>query len=331
LRSSVDVNNIAIGLIQTSVNVNNIQIGLIGTSVNVNNIQIGILGSSVAWINQIVSSTMAQVEFLTSSVNVNNINIGLLQTSVTLNNIQIGILESSITTIGVSTHQWTRDSANTNIYNNNTGNVGIGISAPKEKLNVLGNAAFTGVVRSSGNAYNNYNYFASSVCIGTGVTPPTGLLCVSTGVGTTSIYVAQGGNVGIGTTNPTFALEVTGGVKISSTIVQDPWIEVGPQGGSEPAFKNSWTNRVGYPVAAFYRDKEGVVHLKGCINLGTLGQVAFTFPVGYRFPYSDMRVPCDGGAQLGIIQIESNGDLTPVVGGSVYIYLDGISFRASGY
>ena len=91
------------------------------------------------------------------------------------------------------------------------GNVGIGFTNPLEKLDVLGNMALTGVFRSSGTAYNNYNYFASSVCIGTGVTQPTGLLHVSTGVGTTSLFVNNTGNVGIGTASPAGKLHVYNG------------------------------------------------------------------------------------------------------------------------
>jgi Phage Tail Collar Domain len=57
----------------------------------------------------------------------------------------------SIATIASSTPWIT--SAN-NIYNNNVGNVGIGITAPTEKLQVVGNVKATGLLLDGGNTYD---------------------------------------------------------------------------------------------------------------------------------------------------------------------------------
>ena len=51
----------------------------------------------------------------------------------------------------------------------------------------------------------------------------------------------------------------------------------------EPAFGAGWKNAgSGLQVAGFYRDQEGVVHLRGGVALGGSTTTIFTFPVGYR-------------------------------------------------
>ena len=196
LTSSVNVNNIAIGLIQTSVNVNNIQIGILGTSVTaVNNYQVvtatnsieldfqkstttilnkwvvdnstnmisfNIVTSSVAILNnyQLVTATNSiELDFQKSTTTVlnnfvlvtssNSAQINKLTDFMVVNDttvVQVETNRQSITTIGVSTHQWTRDSANTNIWNRNTGKVGIGTTAPTAKLDVSGLIVSTSLI-----------------------------------------------------------------------------------------------------------------------------------------------------------------------------------------
>ena len=51
----------------------------------------------------------------------------------------------------------------------------------------------------------------------------------------------------------------------------------------EPAFGAGWKNAgSGLQVAGFYRDQEGVVHLRGGVALGGSTTTIFTLPVGYR-------------------------------------------------
>lgn len=50
----------------------------------------------------------------------------------------------------------------------------------------------------------------------------------------------------------------------------------------EPAFGASWMNAgSGFQAAGFYRDAEGVVHLRGSLALGKVMTI-FTLPIGYR-------------------------------------------------
>jgi hypothetical protein len=61
----------------------------------------------------------------------------------------------------------------------------------------------------------------------------------------------------------------------------EAWHEVGKPG--EPAFQHGWGN--GDPLqetAAFYKDREGVVHLKGVVVGGAFDTMMFHLPVGYR-------------------------------------------------
>ena len=59
--------------------------------------------------------------------------------------------------------------------------------------------------------------------------------------------------------------------------------EVGSPG--EPAFQNSWHNNAHpFQTAAFYKDHEGVVHLRGAVSGGSAGTVIFQLPPGYRPP-----------------------------------------------
>lgn len=63
------------------------------------------------------------------------------------------LIQGSTTPIAalvISTSQWTRSADNTNIWNNNTSNVGIGTTAPTAKLNVIGNIKTLGEINSTG-------------------------------------------------------------------------------------------------------------------------------------------------------------------------------------
>ena len=114
--------------------------------------------------------------------------------------------------------------------------------------------------------------------------------------------------------------------------VIEEWREIGTTGN--PAFQNSWANVGGAtPPAGFYIDPYQVVHLRGNIDTGTSGTVAFTLPTGYRPEYNTFRIayndnggPGPGGAAVSI-QIQADGDVIPTFGAGTDAWLDGISFR----
>ena len=126
----------------------------------------------------------------------------------------------------------------------------------------------------------------------------------------------------------------------------EPWHEVGAAG--EPAFQNGYSNSGGgFETAAFYKDHEGVVHLKG--NVTGVSATIFQLPAGNR-PASgkqlDFAVVCNCtltdsnadtvNALTGRLRIF--GDVgTPALNGAVSmtgtssaVSLEGITFRAAG-
>ena len=131
-------------------------------------------------------------------------------------------------------------------------------------------------------------------------------------------------------------LSIVPSAQTSNSIVPpEGWHEVGAPG--EVGFQNGWANVPG-PVetAAFYKDHEGVVHLKGVVTGGT-GPI-FQLPSGYR-PANGrlifMPVFCGGGgcpANVGIAEIVGSG-IAPESDGGVAasgesVSLNGIDFRA---
>jgi hypothetical protein len=113
----------------------------------------------------------------------------------------------------------------------------------------------------------------------------------------------------------------------------------------EPGFQHSWQDRNGFPAdepLGFYRDREGVVHLRGLIANGGPNEAIFQLPPGYR-PASGKNLhfaaACEcQTAQTTIISIEGSG-FGANADGEVYMQngtlpsgntlsLDGITFRA---
>jgi hypothetical protein len=125
----------------------------------------------------------------------------------------------------------------------------------------------------------------------------------------------------------------------------EAWHILGAPG--EPAFENSWANipaegPLSFDSAAFYKDQEGIVHLRGIVKGGT-SSIIFHLPPGYR-PATGKVIfrltLCSGGGCAvndvrGMI-IGGSGIPTPGVDGVVTApggagstsSLEGITFRA---
>ena len=98
---------------------------------------------------------------------------------------------------------------------------------------------------------------------------------------------------------------------------------------SAPALLNGWVNfGGGYNNAGFYKDRQGIVHLRGLLKSGTLTLPAFVLPAGYR-PVAQEFFATVSNFAFGSIYIEPNGNVSPYNGSNVFIGLDGITFRAA--
>jgi hypothetical protein len=106
--------------------------------------------------------------------------------------------------------------------------------------------------------------------------------------------------------------------------VGDDWVN--------PSLGNSWTNynSATHTAAAYRKDANGRVHLKGLIKDGTVGDGTppFTLPAGYRPPVHANFAVIAGG-DFGRVEVQSDGDVTVIhvgSGSNGYVSLDGISF-----
>ena len=117
--------------------------------------------------------------------------------------------------------------------------------------------------------------------------------------------------------------------------------EVGAPG--EPAFVPpcvQYSANPSFQSVGFYKDREGVVHLRGAYSCTSAGQLAFNLPRGYR-PASGkthtQAIACFGGgncpaSHTTLVQVVGTG-FAPGADGGVFAdatiaILDGISFRA---
>ena len=113
---------------------------------------------------------------------------------------------------GTADNSWWANSGD-NIYNVNTGKVGIGTSSPSTKLQVVGTTRSSGFSAADGTAGSPSYYFASDGDVGM-FRPGTNMLAFTTG-GTERLRITETGNVGIGTTTPEAMLHVAGTIMAS--------------------------------------------------------------------------------------------------------------------
>lgn len=118
-------------------------------------------------------------------------------------------------------------------------------------------------------------------------------------------------------------------VASSAGVVPEPWHIVGATG--EPAFQNGWAN---YDVStfsptAFFKDPSGIVHLRGLVKAGTVGDnvAIFTLPAGYR-PIKEMHFATASNGAFAYSHVIPSGVVDAAVGNNTWFSLDNIHFRA---
>lgn len=90
----------------------------------------------------------------------------------------------------------------------------------------------------------------------------------------------------------------------------------------------------GYAPPAFWKDKEGVVHLRGLIRnaapVPINGQLLFTLPSGYRPSGGRLMFTVNNNNDMGRIDIATNGDVViENIVSNTWLNLTGISFRTN--
>lgn len=96
-----------------------------------------------------------------------------------------------------------------------------------------------------------------------------------------------------------------------------------------PTLTSSWANyHADYNSAGYWKDALGFVHLKGLLNLGTIGASMFTLPTGYRPAKRELFIAATSSNSYGRCDVLADGTVVPVAGSNSWFSLDGITFKA---
>jgi hypothetical protein len=175
---------------------------------------------------------------------------------------------------------------------------------------------------------------------------PDGQYTTLSSTGESSFATTAGQNVYIGYTQAAVLADATlqnvgtrteSDLFLSGNIAQDPWVTPALMtfGGITWAYFGAPYNRPGY-----FRDKNGIVHLKGLVKSGTVSTgvtgtgvpkgAIFQLPVGYRPVRREVRAVISNNT-IGRVNIDTDGYVIALQGTNSFFSLDGITFRASGY
>ena len=99
-----------------------------------------------------------------------------------------------------------------------------------------------------------------------------------------------------------------------------------------PSLLNNWVNySAAYNPAGYFKDKFGIVHLRGLVKDGDgigASYPVFNLPAGYRPTYNEICVITSNSA-FGHVNIETAGNIIITVGSTTWVCFDGITFRAA--
>ena len=95
---------------------------------------------------------------------------------------------------------------------------------------------------------------------------------------------------------------------------------------STPTMTGTWVSYGSSNNPEYYKDSEGVVHMRGLIKSGTINSSCFTLPTGYKPTKNIVRATVSNG-QAARLDIRSDGLVMPVTGNNAWFSLD-CSFTA---
>lgn len=105
---------------------------------------------------------------------------------------------------------------------------------------------------------------------------------------------------------------------------QEPW--------NAPTLANSWVYYGSpYSTPGYFKDANGIVHVRGVVKSGTVGSAIFTLPAGYcpefrlMYPTASFSISADA---YGRVDVDTNGNVLPIAGTNSYFSMDVIKFRA---
>jgi hypothetical protein len=184
-----------------------------------------------------------------------------------------------------------------------TGNVGINTADPKATLHIDSNLNVTKSAVSGaliiGHSSSKHLAFANDEIMAKKSVSKAGTLFLQ----------KEGGKVEIG-----------GTLKVVNRIEQESWKSV--------SFLNNWKNHSSstYNTAGYFKDSQGLVHLKGLI-VGKGLNIIFRLEAGYRPSARELHCAIANN-NIARIDVENNGNVRLVSGAHTDVSLDGITFRA---
>lgn len=207
----------------------------------------------------------------------------------------------------------------TQVIVNDRGNVGIGTTTPAYPLDVMGAAVIVGTVAGGGRFHvrragdgaeaGTFGFVGTSQVLEMNSQGGGGELSFSTNAAE-RMRIDRTGNV-----------EIHGNLKAASaSIAQEEW--------RSPTLLNGWTwwPDPAYGNIGYFKDSNGMVHLRGLLKGGTSGRPAFQLPEGYR-PENIQLFVVGANDTASRLDLAPDGNVSPTVSPS-WISLFGISFRA---
>lgn len=90
--------------------------------------------------------------------------------------------------------------------------------------------------------------------------------------------------------------------------------------------QNGWLNNsADHAPLGYWKDREGIVHLRGLVKSGTMGSAIGTLPVGFRPSKRYLKIAVSANAS-GRLDVMPDGRLIPTLASNTWFSIDGTSF-----